>query len=138
MTTYGILIVDSNWSNNELTPIEKAAYLSHSDELITGARVLIYEREPADAVIAEAELTGDIVETKTEPTTTKPVALELAKTYLVPLKVTRHKGHIPIIPLTRLRLILGSDFSVYDESWYALSEEQYQQITAIWEKAKAS
>ena len=38
MTTYGILLVDTNWSNNELTSIEKAAYLSHSDDLITGAR----------------------------------------------------------------------------------------------------
>ncbi|HVU10525.1 MAG TPA: hypothetical protein VHD90_04575 [Phototrophicaceae bacterium] len=138
MTIYGILLVDSDWSNDNLTQIEKAAYLSHSDELITGTQVLVYIREPVDAIIAEAELTGDIIETETEPPNNTPGSKELAKTYLVPLKITRLKGHIPIIPLTRLKLILGADFSVFDETWIPLGADQYQQITTLWEKPKAS
>ncbi len=138
MTNYGILPVDNDWSNDSLTQIEKAAYLSHSDELITGTQALIYLREPVDAIIAEAELTGDIIETKTEPRNPDLSAEELANTYLVPLKITRLRGHVPVIPLARLKLIFGEDFSVFDETWIPLSAEHYQQITALWEQAKAS
>ncbi len=163
MTHYGILLVDTSWANQDTIALDKTAYLHHGDEIGTGTKALIYMREPIDAVVAEAEITGEIVESEAEapaPVTgaatlsyeDKPNRIdsevpppariisgqELAKSYYVPVKVTRLKGPTPQIRLNRLKTLLGSDFSVFDETWIALSRKQYQDIRAIWDKQKVS
>ena len=158
MTAYGILITDTTWANHDTVEIDKAARLRHQDRLVDGTKALIYVRAPVDALVAEAEVTGDIVEIETEPTDpafnpaipanlrseraierieteaapTPAVTQEVANTYRVPLKLVRLKGQTPPIPMSRLQTILGSDFSVYDETWIPLSKAQYNQITALW------
>src|SRR4051812_47001487 len=67
MTAYGILLVDTSWVNNDSVEIDKTTHLRHKDRLIEGTRALIYVRAPIDAVVAEAELTGEIVESETLP-----------------------------------------------------------------------
>jgi len=62
----------------------------------------------------------------------------MGKNYQVPLKIVRVKGQIAPIPLSRLRTILGSDFSVFDETWIPLSEAQYSEISALWDPKKVS
>ena len=136
MTSYGILLVDLSWDNEDLALVDKSTLLHHANDLGTGTQALLYVREPIDAVIAEAEITGEIIETEA-PVVGTPVQ-GVAKLYLVPLKVRRFKDHTEPLSLHRLRMILGSDFSVFDETWIPLTEEQYQQITALWEKPKLS
>jgi hypothetical protein len=136
MTTYGILLVDTSWANNDTAEIEKAASLRYKDQLIEGAKVLIYLREPVDAIVAEAELTSDVIEHETAPEGVSIPAggAEMAHTYHVPLHVTRMKGQVEPLTLNRLRAILGDNFSVYDETWIPLDEAQYGQIAALWDK----
>jgi hypothetical protein len=160
LTAYGILLVDTSWANHDSVEIDKTAHLRHKDRLVEGTKALIYIREPVDAIIAEAEITGDIIETETDPpdpafnpaipanlhsereierleTEADPLTAVtgnqvMAKTYYVPLKVVRLKGQTPPIPLARLQTILGSDFSVYDETWIPLTEKQYRAVAALW------
>jgi hypothetical protein len=163
MTAYGILLVDTSWANHDSVEIDKTTRLRHKDRLIAGTKALIYVREPIDAIVAEAEIAGNFIETETEPpdpafnpaipanlrleheidrietetgSERQPTAMVgnpvMANTYRVPLKVVRLKGHTSPIPFTRLQVILGSDFSVYDETWIPLSEDQYGEIVALW------
>ena len=154
MTTYGILLVDTSWSNEDTALIEKAAFLRHQNLLGTDTKALLYMREPVDAVVAEAEITSDVIETEAEllnhaervvkresdetQTMTRPPLIihpgsEVAHDFRVPLKILRGKGpQTPPIPLSRLQAILGPDFSVYDETWIPLSEDQYNEIIAVW------
>ncbi|MEP7293031.1 MAG: hypothetical protein ABI835_14710 [Chloroflexota bacterium] len=162
MTTYGLLLVDTSWANNDSVQIDKTTHLRHKDRLIEGAKALIYVREPVDAVVAEAEVTGKVIETESAPhdpafnpaipanlrlereidrieaETAPPSSispnLTLANNFHLPLQITRLKGQSEPIPLNRLRMLLGSDFSVYDETWIPLSEAQYAQITGEWKE----
>ena len=162
MNTYGILLVDTSWANDDSVRIDKMTSLHHRDHLVKGAHALIYMRAPVEAIVAEAVVTGSIVEQDEPPELSFNPAIpenlhmeregalledeiagisaapltEMAKTYAVPLRVTRRKEHTPPIPLSRLRLILGSDFSVFDETWMRLSADQYRVIVAVWEKAR--
>ena len=164
MTPYGILLVDTSWENSDSAQIDKTCYLRHKDRLIEGAKALIYMSEPVSAIIAEAEITGSIIETETPPpdpafnpaipanlrsereierieTEAAPppsTAQPMEKTFRVPLRLLRLKGQTAPIPLTRLQVLLGNEFSVYDETWVPLSEVQYAQIVALWEKAQIS
>jgi len=154
MTTYGILLVEPSWSNKNTAQIEKAAFLRHQNLLGTDTKALIYMREPIDAVVAEAEITSDVIETEAEllnhtegvvkrdsddtrimarpPLIIHPGS-EVAHDFRVPLKLLRSKGpQTPPIPLSKLKTLLGSDFSVYDETWIPLGEDQYNEIIALW------
>ena len=159
MTPYGILLVDTSWNNDDSVQIEKATHLRHSPHLVAGAKALIYVREPLDAIVAEAEITGKVIETETEapdPAFNSAIPAELRQeraisrsgsevappvrppqplehTFLVPLSHLRLKGQVAPIPLPRLRVLLGSDFSVFDETWIPLTEAQYQQVAAEWD-----
>lgn len=165
MTVYGLLIVDTSWANQDSIEIDKTAFLRYQEQLIDGTRALIYVRDPIDAIVAEAEITGSIIETETAPPdpyfnpsipanvhleselneihsqTDPPAAISgsqtMAHTYRVPLKLVRLKGQSPQIPLNRLQMILGSSFSAFDESWIPLDKADYQAITAQWSKEKA-
>lgn len=155
MTNYGILLVDINWTNDDSVQIEKTTHLRHQDHLVEGAKALIYVRDPVDAVVAEAELTGKVIQLENEPedVAINPVvpvstssgrvdAVEplvnvgmqqpVEKTFRVPLKVVRLKGQSEPIPFNRLQTILGSDFTVFDETWIPLNEPEYQAIVALW------
>jgi hypothetical protein len=159
MTTYGILVVDTSWANQDSVQVDKTTYLRHKDRLIEGAQALIYVRQPVDAIVAEAELRGNVIQTETEPEepalnpasvqperqinpmeqgTESPVVIhpsqQMEKTFRVPLKVVRLKGGVPSIPSNQLQMILGSDFTVFDETWIPLNESQYEAIVAFWEK----
>jgi hypothetical protein len=118
-----------------------------------GAKALIYMREPIDAVVAEAEVTCDVIETEaellnhveipmnrdsqqtqsmSEPILTTP-NVGIADDFHVPLRLIHSKGpQTPPISLERLKMILGTNFSVYDETWIPLREDQYNEIIAIW------
>ncbi|MEO8396601.1 MAG: hypothetical protein ABI700_26645 [Chloroflexota bacterium] len=153
MTTYGILLVDTSWANQDTAQIEKAAFHRHKELIGKGTKALIYMREPIDAIVAEAEVTSDVIETEAElldhsnlpvnrdsqqsQTTGKPIIavpnVGSANDFYVPLKLLRIKGEqTKPISLERLQAVLGADFSVYDETWIPLSEDQYNKIIAIW------
>jgi hypothetical protein len=134
MTTYGILLVDTSWSNEDTVEIEKTTFLRYGDQLNAGTKALLYVREPVDAIVAEAELTSAVIEHETaaQGVSVPAAGAEMAHTYHAPLRVTRMKGQTEPIPLNRLRSALGGDFSVYDEPWIPLSEGQYEQIVALW------
>lgn len=140
MTTYGILLVDISWSNQDMVEIEKATFLRYKDQLMRGTRALLYVREPVDAVVAEAEMTSAVIEheTASQGVSVPASGAEMANTYHAPLRVTRLKGQTEPITLNRLRVILGADFSVFDETWIPLSEAQYEQIVAFWNKGGTS
>lgn len=156
--THGILLVDTSWANHAAATIEKAAYLRHGEQLTAGTKALIYVRAPVDAIVAEAEISGAVVATETVlPDPANPPSLnsgrsaraadlsaaaaepplpgvsrELAPTFHVPLQIVRLKGRTPPLGFNRLRALLGTDFSVYDETWIPLSGAQYRAITALW------
>ncbi len=162
MSAYGLLMVDTSWANQDHAEIDKVTFLHHQAALIAGTHALIYVGAPIDAVVAEAEISGDVFQTEGVspnppfdasipanvdleskldqiPTQTEPPAAasdnrETANDYHVPLKVTRLKGQTPSISLARLQKLLGSDFSVFDETWIPLSKQQYRAISAEWEK----
>lgn len=162
MTLYGILITNTDWTNHNAVEIEKAAFIHHGDKLIAGTQALIYLREPVDAVVASAEITGSVIAVDDAPdadlNTPRPSAApesELneihsksdptsresppttALSHYVPLRLTRLKGQTPAIPLSQLQKTLGNDFSVFDETWIPLSRQQYEAITAHWEAMAA-
>jgi hypothetical protein len=151
MPTYGMLIVNTSWSNENTVQIDKTAFLRYKGLLGADTLALIYMREPIDAVVAEAEITSDVIETEAElleQVTDVPADRDaqiasqnvtstpnrgVANEYHVPLKVLRPKGsQTTPLPLASLKTILGSDFSVYDETWIPLSDDQYNQIIALW------
>lgn len=162
MTAYGILLVNTSWSNEDLIQIDKTTHLRHRERLVEGTQALIYVREPVDALVAEATITAPVLETETEPrdpafnpaipanlrlereidrvrSETEPSGSltpnhGLEKTFRVPLAVTRYKGRVEPIPLNRIQALLGSDFSVFDETWIPLTETQYEQLVALWEQ----
>src|SRR3954469_18538913 len=113
MTTYGILLVDTNWSNQNTAKIDKAAFLRHQNLLGVNTLALIYMREPIDAIVAGVEITSDVIETEAElldhaevstnragdhtRTMKRPPMIihpgsEVAHDFYVPLKVLRAKG----------------------------------------------
>lgn len=155
MTGYGILVVDTGWTNQNSVQIEKTTHLRHKDHLIEGAQALIYVRHPVDAIVAQAELTGQVIQMETEPEAAAldpavsesagsdhepepgaaiPLNQALEKTFLLPLKLVRLKGQTEPIHINQLQIILGSDFTVFDETWIPLNEAQYEAILALWEK----
>ena len=138
MTTCGILLVDTSWANEETIEIEKATALRYGEQLVEGTKVLLYLREPVDAIVAEAELSSAVIEHETaaEGVSLQAPGTEMANTYHAPLRVTRMKGQVAPIPLNRLQSILGGEFSVYDEPWIPLDEAQYGQIVALWDKGQ--
>lgn len=153
MSSYGILISNPDWANQAMIEIEKATYLHHQQALDSGTKTLIYLREPVDAVVASAEITGAPIETdsaapdmeggqvehmRAEAAPPTSSAQALAHAYYVPLKITRLKGQTPPISLNRLQKTLGGEFSVYDETWIPLSREQYEAITADWDEEQLS
>lgn len=164
MTPYGILLVDTSWEGSNSAQIDKTTYLRHKNQLIEGAKTLIYVREPVSAIVAEAELTGSVIETETPPPDPAfnpaiPASLRsereieriatenalppataqpMENTFIVPLRLLRLKGQTTPIPFARLQLALGSDFSVFDETWIPLSAAHYRQIVGFWEKAQTS
>ena len=143
MTPYGILLVDTSWENNNSAQIDKATHLRHKNRLVEGAKALIYVREPVSAIVAEAELSGSVIQTETPPpdpafnpaipanlrsereierieTEAAPqptTSAAMEKTFTVPLHLLRLKGQIAPLPLNRIQMVLGSDFSVFDETW---------------------
>jgi hypothetical protein len=139
MTTYGILLVDTSWSNEDTVEIEKTTFLRYGDQLNAGTKVLLYVREPVDAIVAEAELSSAVIEheTASQGVSVPSQGAEMAHTYHAPLHVMRMKGQTEPIPLNRLQSVLGSDFSVYDEPWIPLAETQYWQIVALWDRGNA-
>ncbi|MBI1257742.1 MAG: hypothetical protein GC204_09750 [Chloroflexi bacterium] len=153
MTNYGILLVDTSWSNQNTAQIEKATFLRHKDLIGKGTQALIYMREPIDAIVAEAEITSDVIETEAElmdqsnlpisrdtqqsQTVGEPLIgvpnVGMANDFHVPLKLIRPKGEqTKPIALATLKSILGTDFSVFDETWIPLSEDQYNEVIALW------
>lgn len=60
---------------------------------------------------------------------TEPVE---APQYRLPLRILRPRAATQPIPLPTLKATLGSSFSVYDETWFALTEAQYQAIVSEW------
>ena len=154
MTTYGILLVEPSWANQDTAQIEKTAFLRHQNHLGMNTKALIYMREPIDAVVAEAEITSDVIETEAElidqaemltnravddtqimkrPPLILHPGSEVAHDFHVPLKLIRPRGaQTPPLPLSQLKTILGADFSVFDETWIPLSEDQYNEIIALW------
>src|SRR5262245_3219071 len=66
MPTYGILLVDTSWSNDNTAQIEKDAFTRHKAEIGADTIALIYMREPIDAVVAEAEITSNVIEAEAE------------------------------------------------------------------------
>src|SRR5262249_2996925 len=135
MTTYGILIVNTSWSNKNTVEIDKTAFQRHNELIGADTLALIYMREPIDAVVAEAEITSDVIEHEAEllqaadvpadrdaqiasqSVTSLPTSPNkgVANEFHVPLKVLRPKGsQTTPLPLASLKTILGSDFSVYD------------------------
>lgn len=147
MATYGLLVVDTNWTNESSVQVDKTTHLRHQHELVEGAKALIYVRHPVDAVVAEAELTGNVIEMETdlEEAALNPNVPEnsgavtpsqvMEKTFLVPLKVLRLKGQTEPLHINQLQMILGSDFTVFDETWLPLNKAQYEALVALWEKA---
>jgi hypothetical protein len=41
------------------------------------------------------------------------------------------------MPLGTIKARLGSDFSIFDEEWFALSEAQYKALVSVWSESKA-
>lgn len=164
MTTYGILVVDPTWHGQSSTTLDKATVQHHRKAITEGTHVLIYAKAPISAIIAEAVISGDLVETETAPpdpsfnpaipgnlrserglevmsTPDNPPdpltnVQHFGKNYRVPLEVTRPKTTITPIPMNRLKALLGEGFTVMDEQWIPLKPEVYQALTREWEAAR--
>lgn len=146
MTTYGLLIVDTNWTNDDTVEVGKTTHLRHKNDLVAGAQALVYVRDPVDAIVAEVELTGGVIQDENAPEepTLNPAVPESAgavltpsqlmeKTYSVPVRALRLKGQCEPLPINRVQKVLGSDFSAFDETWMPLTQAQYEALVALWQ-----
>ena len=61
MTTYGIFVVPPDWHEGKTATMDKTTFQYHGEELQPGTRLLLYMKEPVDAIVGEAEVTGMIV-----------------------------------------------------------------------------
>lgn len=160
MTRYGILVVDPAWRDQTSAVLDKATVQHHRKELVNGTHALIYVKEPVEAIVAEAVVSGDLLELDTappDPTSTIPVALaanterglniqttpenppdpigskhEFGVNYAVPLEVKRPKLLTTPISINRIKALLGEDFAVFDEEWLPLNEADYRKLTSEW------
>jgi hypothetical protein len=158
MAVYGILVVPPGWKEGDPATIDKTTHQHHADSLQTGARLLFYMKEPVDAIVSEGELTGEVSRTEAEreepdavPANTASPLLPVEahsreemvrsggqpvdhRTYRLPYRVTRSRATTQAIPFVRLKMHLGSDFSVFDEEWIPLTEAQYNALMHEWER----
>jgi len=160
MTTYGILLVDPTWRDQTSASLEKTTVQHHRKSITPGTHALIYAQEPIDAIVAEAVISGELVETETappDPSLNPPIYAnvrsahaidvmstpenppdpitgkqEFGKNYRVPLDVTRPKTITTPIPLNRIKALLGESFDTVDEEWIPLKEEEYQLLVGEW------
>jgi hypothetical protein len=161
MTTYGILVVEPTWHDHDTATLDKSAYLRWGKQLQPGTRALIYVKAPISAIVAEAEIAGEMIETETAPpdpafnpaidanlrsqqvmrdvTTPErqpdPITGEqqFGKAYRIPLKIMRAKAVTPQITETMIQQRLTRAFSTFDESWIPLDEADYHKLVAAWE-----
>lgn len=159
MTSYGILVVQPGWHNGDAATIDRTTYQHHGDAFQQGTRVLFYMKEPIDALVSEAELTGEIVHPDHEPE--KPAldpAIPASLRAQEPMRQMESEADRPMsgitrvdqrvhwlpyrtihashqqIPLGTIQARLGSDFAVSDDEWIPLTEEQYNTLVGEWEK----
>lgn len=158
MTAFGILVVQPGWKEGEAAAIDKTTYQYHGESLQTGTRLLIYVKEPVDAIVGEGEAAGAVSHQEAEreepdilpPNTASPDLPSAQqspegavksggqavdhRTYTLPYRVIRSRAETRLIPLTRVRALIGSEFSVFDEEWISLTEEQYSALIQEWER----
>ncbi len=160
MTTYGILVVDPAWDDQTSAPLDKATVQHNRAALGAGTHALIYVREPVEALVAEAILTGGISEIDSAPPDAHPAptipatnterGLNVTSTptnapsapeeqqsfgvnYRVPLEIKRHRLLTAPIPLSRIKVTLGAGFAVFDDEWIPLDEADYHTLVREWE-----
>jgi hypothetical protein len=150
--------VQPGWKEGEAAAIDKSTYQHHGGSLQRGTRLLIYVKEPVDAIVGEGEAAGAASQTEAQreepdvvPANTASPDLPVAnqspeqalksggqsvdhRTYKLPYRVIRSKAETRQIPLTRVRTLIGSEFSVFDEEWIPLTEEQYNALIQEWER----
>ena len=163
MTALGILVVQSDWRPGAPALIDKTTYQHHGDSFQSGTRFLVYVREPVDAIVAEGEITGETFQKQSEaktialdperttsehvqrsstasPESGAPGAAESGidlRTFEIPYQVVHTRIARPKLALGTIQARLGSDFSVFDEEWIPLTDEQYNTLTDEWERNKS-
>lgn len=140
MTAQGILVVPPGWHEGDAATMDKTTALHHQDAFEVGTRLLFYMKEPVDAIIGEGEATGDVFQQDAEEPQAGDVATPVAstgidqRTYELPYQLVRNQVNTPPISLSTIQSIVGSDFSVFDEEWIPLTDEQYQALIQEWER----
>lgn len=161
MTAQGILVVQPGWHDGDAAVIDRATYQRHKDAFQKGTRVLFYMKEPVDALVGDAEVTGEPVHTDAAPeapvldpaipaslrsqepmrrmeTAEQPVRGGKRidqRTYRLPYQMVHSHASSQKIPLGTIRARIGSDFSVFDDEWIPLTEEQYSALVGEWEQS---
>lgn len=151
MTTQGILVVHPGWHEGDAAVLDRATYQRYQDELQEGTRVLFYMKDPVDALVGEAQVTGNPVQAEIEPEApvsdpVSPRAEEPVRrmndpqpsridqrTYHLPYLMLHSIDNISQIPLGTIRARIGSEFGVFDDEWIPLTEEQYDALVGEWE-----
>lgn len=164
MATYGILIVEPTWRDQTTADLDKQTVQHHRSTLVNGAHALIYVQAPVDAIVGEAEIHGDLVETETVPpdpalnpaigaNLRSEKALDLmsspdnppdpltgvrrfGKNYRIPLRIIRSKMVTQPIPINRIKALLGDGFETFDEQWIPLHEDDYRLLVREWGEAR--
>lgn len=149
MTDHGILVVQPNWHEGQPLAIDKTTYQHHQDTFRAGTRMLLYMKEPTDAIIGEAEVTAEPVHPDADPNSpiasaAGPLAHDSTapapggidqRAFEIPYTMAHLKAQTTPIALNRIHTRIGSDFSVFDEEWIPLTETQYQALIEEWERS---
>ena len=160
MTKQGILVVHPGWHEGDAAVMDKATNQRHREAFQEGTRVLFYMKEPVDALVGEAQVTGAPVQTETAPEApildpAIPASLRAQepmrrmetaeqhplrggtridhRTYSLPYLMLHSPASSQQIPLGTIRARIGSDFAVFDDEWIPLTEEQYDALVGEWE-----
>jgi hypothetical protein len=151
--------VQPGWHEGDAAVMDRATYQRHKDAFLEGTRVLFYMKEPVDALVGEAEVTGEVVhatDESDEPILDPAIPASLRaqelmrkieagseplvgsqrfdqRTYRLPYHMIRSRISTPYIHLGTIKARIGSDFGVFDDEWIPLTEEQYNALVHEWE-----
>lgn len=162
MIDYGIKIVRTGWNDLDSIQFGEKQFELWKSDLDSGTRMLLFEPEATNAIVAEVEITADydrgtiVPEQVTVPsgmtqtgqsgvpTPTGAVATSAvvdttegeaptSGVYTIPVKHLHKRTDIKQIPLQRVREITGiHDFPRVDEVFLPLEKETYESLVDEW------
>ncbi len=162
MNNFAIKLVKAGWNDLESIQFSEHEFDQWKNELNSGTRLLIFEPDVANAIIAEVEITEDFNKQSIMPQMTA-ISLGLSQTgmngttttsgatpvggvmvdaedhvpdsgvYTIPVDHIHKRENVNSISVKRVREVIGIDnFPRVDETFLPLDESAYENLVAEW------